>query len=37
MDNAVQSEIAIINNIELKLGDKDYYLCREMDLLMVIR
>ena len=25
MDNAVQSEIAIINNIELKLGDKDYY------------
>ena len=25
MANAVQSEIAIINNIELKLGDKDYY------------
>ena len=25
MNNAVQSEIAIINNIELKLGDKDYY------------
>ena len=25
MDNAVQSEISIINNIELKLGDKDYY------------
>ena len=25
MDNAVQSDIAIINNIELKLGDKDYY------------
>jgi predicted Zn-dependent peptidase len=25
MSNAVQSEIAIINNIELKLGDKDYY------------
>lgn len=25
MDNAVQSEIAIINNINLKLGDKDYY------------
>ncbi len=25
MDNAVQSEIAIINNIDLKLGDKDYY------------
>ena len=25
MPNAVQSEIAIINNIDLKLGDKDYY------------
>ena len=25
MDNAVQSEIAIINNIKLQLGDKDYY------------
>ena len=25
MNNAVQSEIAIINNIELKLGDKNYY------------
>ncbi|WP_298767252.1 pitrilysin family protein [uncultured Polaribacter sp.] len=25
MDNAVQSEIAIINNIDLTLGDKDYY------------
>jgi len=25
MDNAVQSEIAIINNVELTLGDKDYY------------
>jgi hypothetical protein len=25
MDNAVQSEIAIINNIDLQLGDKDYY------------
>ena len=25
MDNAVQSEIAVINNIDLKLGDKDYY------------
>jgi len=25
MGNAVQSEIAIINNIELKLGDKDYF------------
>lgn len=25
MDNAVQSEIAIIANIALKLGDKDYY------------
>lgn len=25
MPNAVQSEIAIVNNIDLKLGDKDYY------------
>ena len=25
MDNAVQSEIAVINNIDLTLGDKDYY------------
>lgn len=25
MDNAVQSEIAIINNVDLTLGDKDYY------------
>lgn len=25
MSNAVQSEIAVINNIDLKLGDKDYY------------
>ncbi|MFT6869032.1 MAG: zinc protease [Polaribacter sp.] len=25
MQNAVQSEISIINNIDLKLGDKDYY------------
>ena len=25
MPNAVQSEIAVINNIDLKLGDKDYY------------
>ena len=25
MPNAVQSEIAIINNIDLKLGDEDYY------------
>lgn len=25
MSNAVQSEIAIINNIEIKLGDKDYF------------
>ncbi|MDG1245098.1 MAG: pitrilysin family protein, partial [Polaribacter sp.] len=25
MPNAVQSEIAIINNIDLRLGDKDYY------------
>ncbi|MFY0602538.1 MAG: insulinase family protein [Flavobacteriaceae bacterium] len=25
MSNAVQSEIAVINNINLKLGDKDYY------------
>ena len=25
MQNAVQSEIAIINNIDLKIGDKDYY------------
>ena len=25
MPNAVQSEIALINNIDLKLGDKDYY------------
>ena len=25
MPNAVQSEIAIINNIDLKLGDKEYY------------
>ena len=25
MPNAVQSEISIINNIDLKLGDKDYY------------
>ena len=24
MPNAVQSEIAVINNVELKLGDKDY-------------
>ncbi len=25
MPNAVQSEISVINNIDLKLGDKDYY------------
>ena len=25
MPNAVQSEITVINNIDLKLGDKDYY------------
>ena len=25
MPNAVQSEIAVINNIDLKLGDQDYY------------
>ena len=25
MDNAVQSEITVINNIDLTLGDKDYY------------
>jgi predicted Zn-dependent peptidase len=25
MQNAVQSEITVINNIDLKLGDKDYY------------
>ncbi|MDT7832714.1 insulinase family protein [Flavobacteriaceae bacterium S356] len=25
MPNAVQSEIAVINNIDLKLGDKDYF------------
>ncbi len=25
MSNAVQSEIAVVNNIDLKLGDKDYY------------
>ena len=25
MSNAVQSEISVINNINLKLGDKDYY------------
>lgn len=25
MPNAVQSEIAVVNNIDLKLGDKDYY------------
>ncbi|MDG1321694.1 MAG: pitrilysin family protein, partial [Polaribacter sp.] len=25
MPNAVQSEIAIVNNIDLRLGDKDYY------------
>jgi predicted Zn-dependent peptidase len=25
MENAVQSEIAIINNVDLKLGDKDYF------------
>jgi predicted Zn-dependent peptidase len=25
MDNAVQSEIAVINNIDLTVGDKDYY------------
>lgn len=25
MDNAVQSEISIINNVDLTLGDKDYY------------
>jgi hypothetical protein len=26
-----------VANAEIKLGDKDYFLCREMDLLMVIR
>ena len=25
MANAVQSEIAVVNNIDLNLGDKDYY------------
>ena len=25
MDNAVQSEIAVVNSLDLTLGDKDYY------------